>query len=136
MRVRGVCVDRRLAWLVRARRAVFAVLAVLSTIAALALIYAAFGAETGLTPTVELVGIFVLLVFPTFTVWVWAWDRSIRKKALAHEARRQAHNATQHAGGRHAHHDRHETMGKDSAENPKTGSGSEASTTKTRAAAE
>jgi len=94
-------VDRRLAWLVRARRAVFAVLAVLSTIAALALIYAAFGAETGLTPTVELVGIFVLLVFPTFTVWVWAWDRSIRKKALAHEARRQAHKATQHAGGRH-----------------------------------
>lgn len=88
--------------MLKTRRAVFAALAVLSTVAALALAYAAFGSASGLTPTIALVGIFVLLVFPTMTVWAWAWDRSVRKRT-AHRAagRRQAPLLVEHAGGRH-----------------------------------
>jgi len=94
-------VDRKLVFVLKTRRAVFAILAVLSTVAALALAYAAFGSESGLTPTIALVGIFVLLVFPAMTVWAWAWDRSVRKKTAGRVVgRRQAPLLVEHAGGR------------------------------------
>lgn len=98
----GVCsVDRKLVFVLKTRRAVFAILAVLSTVAALALAYAAFGSESGLTPTIALVGIFVLLVFPAMTVWAWAWDRSVRKKTAGRVVgRRRAPLLVEHAGGR------------------------------------
>ena len=93
--------DRRLAFVLMTRRAVFAVLAMLSTIGALALAYAAFGSSNpGFTPTAALIGIFVLLVFPAITVWAWAWDRSIRKRTAAKAGRRPEPLLVEHAGGR------------------------------------
>lgn len=93
--------DPKQAIVLRTRRVVFALLAVLSTVAALALAFAAFGpGSSGLTPTIALVGIFVMLVFPAMTVWAWAWDRSVRKKVAARAVRRQLPLLVEHAGGR------------------------------------
>lgn len=84
------------------RRGLFAALAVLSTVGALALAYAAFGpGSVGLTPTIALVGIFVLLVFPSVTVWAWFWDRNIRKRTEHLTHRRRRPMLVEHAGGRH-----------------------------------
>lgn len=97
----GSFVDRRLAFVLMTRRAVFAVLAVLSTVGSLALAYAAFGSSnSGFTPTAALIGIFVLLVFPAITVWAWAWDRSVRKRTAARLSRRPGPVLVEHAGGR------------------------------------
>lgn len=96
-----VAVDRKLVLVLKTRRAVFALLSVLSMVAALALAYAAFGSESGLTPTAALIGIFVLLVFPAMTVWAWAWDRRVRKRSAAKAGRRQMPLFVEHAGGRH-----------------------------------
>lgn len=88
--------------MLKMRRVVFALLAVLSTVGALALAFAAFGpGSSGLTPTIALVGIFVLLVFPAVTVWAWLWDRSVRRKTAARALRRQGPLLVEHAGGRH-----------------------------------
>ena len=103
--------DRRLAFVLMTRRAVFAVLAVLSTVGALALAYAAFGSDDpGLTPTAALVGIFVLLVFPAMTVWAWAWDRSVRKRTEVRMNRRSAPLLVEHAGGRQVRASRSESV--------------------------
>jgi len=97
----GSFVDRRLAFVLMTRRAVFAVLAVLSTVGSLALAYAAFGSSnSGFTPTAALIGIFVLLVFPAITVWAWAWDRSVRKRTAARLSRRPGPVLVEHEGGR------------------------------------
>ena len=93
--------DRKLVLVLKTRRAVFALLSVLSMVAALALAYAAFGSESGLTPTAALIGIFVLLVFPVMTVWAWAWDRQVRRRTAARAGRRQMPLFVEHAGGRH-----------------------------------
>ncbi len=92
--------DRKLVLVLKTRRAVFALLSVLSMVSALALAYAAFGSESGLTPTTALIGIFVLLVFPAMTVWAWAWDRSVRKRTQARAGRRRLPLLVEHAGGR------------------------------------